>query len=436
VAAPHFPRGRLLPKQIAALLLLGSPGAMAATTWTVNTCGDDVNIGDTGTHTGSLRFVAAWAVGGDEIDLSHLACSTITLYHGAIPLPQNDITLHGPGTNGLTISGNESDRVFRHTGFGWLKINDLSVKYGYLRPAASSGKGGCIRSYGNVSLDHVLVSGCKAYKANYSTAGGGIFTTGSLWLLNSSVSGNAASTDNDSPLILGGGAYAEGDLFVVNSTISGNAAHARAAAGGLYALGNASVYYSTISDNHADANGGALRVHGTTIIANSTISGNSAPHNGGVKAFGSITILNSTIAFNDNGGLVVLPYQPLVLSLHNSLIANNGAYDISRCCESAQSPITLDGSNNIVLNPKGIDFPPDIATTGVCPLLGPLRDNGGPTKTHALLSKSPGIDQGDAGSALYDQRGFWRVSGLSADIGAYEIDQSDVIFDVGFDGCP
>ena len=85
---------------------------------------------------------------------------------------------------------------------------------------------------------------------------------------------------------------------------------------------------------------------------------------------------------------------------------------------------------------SGIDLPPGVATTGVCPLLGPLRDNGGPTKTHALLSKSPGIDEGDAGAALYDQRGFWRVSGLSADIGAYEIDQADVVFNSGFDGCP
>jgi hypothetical protein len=85
------------------------------------------------------------------------------------------------------------------------------------------------------------------------------------------------------------------------------------------------------------------------------------------------------------------------------------------------------------------------AETGSCPLLGPLRDNGGATKTHALLSRSPGIDAG-SNSVLdpdtstpyaHDQRGspFGRVSGVTADIGAYEVDQGDVVFNTSFDGC-
>jgi hypothetical protein len=39
--------------------------------------------------------------------------------------------------------------------------------------------------------------------------------------------------------------------------------------------------------------------------------------------------------------------------------------------------------------------------------------------------------------ALYDQRGFGyaRVSG-GADIGADEVQKSDIVFDAGFDGCP
>jgi len=28
------------------------------------------------------------------------------------------------------------------------------------------------------------------------------------------------------------------------------------------------------------------------------------------------------------------------------------------------------------------------------------------------------------------------VSGSSADIGAYEVQRSDIVFDAGFDGCP
>ena len=59
--------------------------------------------------------------------------------------------------------------------------------------------------------------------------------------------------------------------------------------------------------------------------------------------------------------------------------------------------------------------------------------------------KSPAIDAGDNPLGLTtDQRGGdipqpfapLRVSGVAADIGAYEVDQSDFIFDSGFEGCP
>jgi hypothetical protein len=87
-----------------------------------------------------------------------------------------------------------------------------------------------------------------------------------------------------------------------------------------------------------------------------------------------------------------------------------------------------------------------------CPLLGRLRDNGGLTMTPALLSGSPAIDTGNFVDAeAFDQRGgagvngmldYYRISGPIGepnplpDIGAYEVQQDDVVFDAGFDGCP
>ena len=55
------------------------------------------------------------------------------------------------------------------------------------------------------------------------------------------------------------------------------------------------------------------------------------------------------------------------------------------------------------------------------PLLGPLADNGGPTRTHALLAGSPAIDTA-AGCPppAADQRGVARPRGTACDIGAYE----------------
>ena len=67
------------------------------------------------------------------------------------------------------------------------------------------------------------------------------------------------------------------------------------------------------------------------------------------------------------------------------------------------------------------------------PLLGPLKDNGGPTATHAPLSNSPAIDRGkDIGATGQDQRGDVRPvrfdpsipeppGGDGSDIGAVEL---------------
>jgi hypothetical protein len=50
-----------------------------------------------------------------------------------------------------------------------------------------------------------------------------------------------------------------------------------------------------------------------------------------------------------------------------------------------------------------------------------LADNGGPTRTIALLAGSPAIDAGDITAAPFtDQRGFPRPAGSAPDIGAFE----------------
>ena len=83
---------------------------------------------------------------------------------------------------------------------------------------------------------------------------------------------------------------------------------------------------------------------------------------------------------------------------------------------------------------------------GTCPLLGHARNNGGNTYTAAPQSGSPVIDAGNntandphtGAPALYDQRGigFPRVSGPSADIGAHEVQKTDIVFNSEFEnGC-
>ena len=79
-----------------------------------------------------------------------------------------------------------------------------------------------------------------------------------------------------------------------------------------------------------------------------------------------------------------------------------------------------------------LNGPGDIRNTN--PHLGPLQNNGGPTMTHALLSHSPAIDNGNPNfdpntftpPLLYDQRGsrFRRVVNGCVDIGAYELQRA------------
>jgi hypothetical protein len=136
------------------------------------------------------------------------------------------------------------------------------------------------------------------------------------------------------------------------------------------------------------------------------------------------------------------------VTLQSSLIANNTygstEYDLS-VPHRASTTVTFSGANNLVR--ATFAAVPDGTIKLSCPLLGPLRFNGGPTQTHALLSKSPGIAQGNnALNFSVDQRGspFARISaappgGIAPtvpDIGAYEVQQNDVVFNSGFDGCP
>ncbi|HJZ48490.1 MAG TPA: choice-of-anchor Q domain-containing protein, partial [Roseiflexaceae bacterium] len=98
--------------------------------------------------------------------------------------------------------------------------------------------------------------------------------------------------------------------------------------------------------------------------------------------------------------------------------------DISSAFTSAGYNLIGDGTGGTGFNAPGDQV--GTSANPIDPLLGPLADNGGPTRTHALLVGSPAIDAGnpapvgDGGGACppNDQRGFGRVG--RCDIGAYE----------------
>ncbi len=178
---------------------------------------------------------------------------------------------------------------------------------------------------------------------------------------------------------------------------------------------------STLSGNKALIPGGALAVlTGNVVVENSTISGNSAPTGGAIFSQDTLTIVNSTIVKNSasvlHGGLLV---QNGHTRLVNTLFASNSAGASGTNCgftggllESLGHNLSNDASCAALVhaNDKN-NTPAGINET--------LADNGGTTLTHALLTGSAAINAGSGERCpIADQRGFARVG--ACDIGAFE----------------
>lgn len=462
---------------VAAIFSLATPIAtVAATTWTVNTCSE----ANTGSGTiGSLRYAAATAASGDTIDLTNIGCSTISLTTGgggAVTFGQTDITLNGPGKTALAIQSSDG-RILRHTGNGTLSVNDLTVANGYDHPSlGSTAAGGCIRSNGKVSLSHAAVRSCRAVSVGAPVRGGGIYAATGIFAKYSDITGNTATNSGTNVNGGGGGIFTYGYAVLGSSTLSGNSAQT-GAGGGLRTFGDAVTIASTVSGNTAKWGGGIYArdsltsASATFALINSTVSGNQALNvvGGAWTNAGTIHVYNSTVAFNAAGSATrygsrhygsgfniddlgayytdIDHYKFKQATLQSSVFSNNAsgtappvADDFGIARFSNLNLVGIGGQSNIVFGIADpfLALPASTTTQGTCPLLGPLRDNGGPTKTHALMSHSPAIDTGNTsgdGLSPFDQRGLARVSGAAADIGAYEAQQNDVIFNNGHEGC-
>jgi len=233
-----------------------------------------------------------------------------------------------------------------------------------------------------------------------------------------------------------------GNLVVSKSTFDSNTITSAANLLRIYGAGiaeamNMTLSYSTLSANDSAGYAGALMARGffPCAISNSTFSGNHASGKGGaIFGAGPISLDSSTVAFNssdsDAGGV----YFNDNALFSSSIVARNNGAPHPDFMVSSTAIVT--GNNDFIGDPAGLVIAPGTLTGD--PMLAPLADNGGPTKTHALLSNSTAIDAGANGFALqYDQRGpgFPRVNGPNPDIGAFETGTlaTDEIFANGFD---
>ena len=480
-SALHVSRRRPMALCVASLFGLAAPlSAVAADTWTVTNCGDG-NTGDIPTKSGTLRFGVANAASGDTVDLSGLIncpSSKISLATGEIVVPQQSLIIQGPGANVLTIdgtnlpggsTGSSDSRLFTHKGVGGtLSIYDLSLTAGHVYHSGFGypSLGGCIYSASSVTLVRSDVFACSATQVGgYGASGGGIYAKGGVGLKYSTVSGNSASGGISD----GGGVRALGQFIAKYSTMSGNHAYGQGYGGGVFVGGNTTLIGTTISGNISDNNIGGINAFNkvssganTFSMTNSTISGNSAAGVvGGVYSnSGTTKFYYSTVAFNTTAAGGVSPgvaisgiYAPVTVTMQSTLMSNNN-YLLGQDNDFSTTSVVsfaAESANNLVRSTFVVDLPVGSTKFGSCPLLGPLRDNGGLTKTHALGSRSPAIDVGNnALNKADDQRGsaaengvldYIRRSGPAgepsplADIGAYEVQQDEIIFNAEFEGC-
>jgi predicted outer membrane repeat protein len=250
--------------------------------------------------------------------------------------------------------------------------------------------------------------------------GGGIFSGGgTATLTDVTLSGNSASDG-------GGMNVVDSTVTQTNVTLDRNTASED---GGAINIQNGTVTLSqvTLSGNAAEYGAGINIEAGLLNLTNVTLSGNSARlvggglmHRGGPARLTNVTFARNA-ALTSGGGIWHYGSAGETLRLKNVLLRHGAGGENCYAAVGAVAAITSDGFNlssdatcTAYLNQAG-----DI--TNVAPNLGPLADNGGPTRTHMLMAGSPAIDAGECvDSVLTDQRGRPRVVGPSCDMGAVE----------------
>jgi hypothetical protein len=181
----------------------------------------------------------------------------------------------------------------------------------------------------------------------------------------------------------------------------------------------------TFVDNTVNSEGMLQFIFGTVVVTNSTFMGNSGASSAILINNATATLVHNTFAANSASGAfragAVSQFSGGTSTWTNNLLANNvGA--TGNCTFSG----TMSSLGGNLVYPAEIDTTPcnfDTATdpAPADPLLQPLADNGGPTRTMAPGTGSPAIDKGvSAGCAAIDQRWVPRPQGSGCDIGAVE----------------
>lgn len=251
----------------------------------------------------SLREAIRVAAPNDTVIFSALfnSTQTITLGLGQIEIDK-PVTITGPGSGFLDISGNNANRILHIHSAGNVFFTGMTLRNAQLI-AINFGTGGAIlMSQSNLTLTDVVLrnNAVGVYPPGGQTGtgyGGAIYSSNStLSLINSTISNNfLPGWPNHGS---GGGIYANGstDIYIVGSVLSGNRE------GALVGGRIVSLIDSVIKDNRgqtAPANG--TGVSGSRVTAtNSRITDNNGVGIGGGT---TLTIDRCIITGNEGGGV-------------------------------------------------------------------------------------------------------------------------------------
>ncbi|MBK8022879.1 MAG: hypothetical protein IPK19_15970 [Chloroflexi bacterium] len=263
-------------------------------------------------------------------------------------------------------------RLLTVSRFADLILNDLTLTNGSANPDHPEyPTGGAILNFGVLSLNGVTIH------ANSAVLGGGLSNHNVVYAITSTFSNNTASDS--------GGAILNqpaGSLFLINSTLSGNTANGSTTYSGGGALAAVNVYggsvrivNSTITNNTAvqTARSGIFNIEGVLTIQNSIVAGNNGANNCSAEAGATITDNGYNL---DNGtscgfdGPVGQNTAPLLGPL-----SSNGGPTLTHAL-LANSPAINAGSNNLAIDPDDFLLSTDQRGDGYPRIVGDVVDIG------------------------------------------------------------
>lgn len=307
---------------------------------------------------GTLRQAVLNAAPGDLITFAtNLTGQTILLTSGQIILTTNLTVDASAVSGGISISGNNSSRIFQVNSSVTVTLNSLTITNGNI-----ASDGGGIYNFGTLTLSRCAVLGNTA-----TLSGAGIFSAdGSTLTLDAcAITGNTAVSVN------GGGVVTRGPNThnIINTTIAGNTAAGQG--GGLLNRGNLVLRHVTLAGNSAAQGGGLYPANGTVTLDGSIIAGNTASTgpdiSGNINTNLAVNFIGDT---NGASGFGTLNANYLTGDPRLAPLGNYGGRTLTRPPLAGSPVIDAAAGSTVTIDQRGYPRP-----SGAAPDIGAVEGN-------------------------------------------------------------